>query len=75
MQRFTVEPHLMGCSVEMTPEGERKVEVVAENDRAVEGELQLVVLQGLKRRRKGDGRQAGQVDPGGTEMAKGRVRR
>ncbi|MFD5060037.1 MULTISPECIES: hypothetical protein [unclassified Streptomyces] len=32
VQRFAVEPHLVGCSVEMPPEGERKVEVVAEID-------------------------------------------
>lgn len=75
VQRFAVEPHLMGRSVEMPPEGERKVEGVAEIDHAVEGEIQLVVLQELKRRRMADGRQAGQVDPGGIEMAKGRVRR
>lgn len=39
VQRFAVEPHLMGCSVEMPPEGERKVEVVAEIDHPVEGEF------------------------------------
>lgn len=73
LQRFAVKPHLTGCSVEVLPEGERKVEVVAEIDHAVEGEFQLVVLQELKRRRKVDVRQAGQVDPGGIEMATGLV--
>ncbi|MET8439063.1 hypothetical protein ABZV61_41670 [Streptomyces sp900116325] len=39
VQRFAVEPHLAGYSVEVLPEGERKIDVVAEIDHAVEGEF------------------------------------
>lgn len=73
VQRVAVEPHLTGRSVQVLPEGERQVEVIADVDQAVEGESQLVVLQELERACEIGVRLARQVGTGVVEVATGPV--